>query len=64
MPDAPLRALIFDSWFDPYRGVIILMRVLDGAVRMGQKISCGPTVRRFRWRVWDTSRPKRFPAPN
>jgi GTP-binding protein LepA len=37
-PDAPLRALIFDSWFDPYRGVIILCRVVDGRVRMGQKI--------------------------
>jgi GTP-binding protein LepA len=37
-PDAPLRALIFDSWFDPYRGVIILTRVLDGRLRMGQKI--------------------------
>src|SRR5271156_5147588 len=37
-PDAPLRALIFDSWFDPYRGVIILARVLDGRIRMGQKI--------------------------
>ena len=37
-PDAPLRALIFDSWFDPYRGVIILARVLDGRMRLGQKI--------------------------
>jgi GTP-binding protein LepA len=36
--DAPLRALIFDSWFDPYRGVIILMRVIDGRMRKGQKL--------------------------
>ena len=37
-PNAPLRALIFDSWFDPYRGVIILARVIDGSIRKGQKI--------------------------
>lgn len=37
-PEASLRALIFDSWFDPYRGVIILARVVDGALRKGQKI--------------------------
>ncbi|MBV9039216.1 MAG: elongation factor 4 [Acidobacteriaceae bacterium] len=37
-PNAPLRALIFDSWFDPYRGVIILTRIVDGTVRKGQKI--------------------------
>ena len=38
LPEAPLRALIFDSWFDPYRGVIILARVVDGRLRLGQKI--------------------------
>jgi GTP-binding protein LepA len=37
-PAAPLRALIFDSWFDPYRGVIILARIIDGSVRKGQRI--------------------------
>ena len=34
-PDCPLRALIFDSWFDPYRGVIILARVIDGKLETG-----------------------------
>src|SRR4051794_26575314 len=36
--DTPLRALIFDSWFDSYRGVIILTRIMEGRVRVGQKI--------------------------
>ncbi|MFN0169190.1 MAG: translation elongation factor 4, partial [Bryobacteraceae bacterium] len=36
--EGPLRALIFDSWFDPYRGVIILCRVVDGSMRLHQKI--------------------------
>ena len=37
-PEAPLRALIFDSWFDTYRGVIILARVMEGKLRKGQKV--------------------------
>ena len=37
-PDAPLKALIFDSWFDPYRGVVIVVRVIDGVLRTRQKI--------------------------
>ena len=38
-PDAPLKALIFDSWYDAYRGVIILIRVVDGTVRPKMKVS-------------------------
>jgi len=37
-PELPLQSLIFDSWFDPYRGVIVLTRVFQGTIRMGQKI--------------------------
>src|SRR5215813_6721021 len=37
-PDNALQGLIFDSWFDPYRGVIVLTRVVEGTLRKGQKI--------------------------
>jgi GTP-binding protein LepA len=35
---APLKALIFDSWFDSYRGVVVLMRVIDGVMRTGMRV--------------------------
>jgi len=36
--DAPLQALIFDSWFDPYRGAVVLVRVMEGRIAVHQKI--------------------------
>jgi GTP-binding protein LepA len=36
--NAPLRALMFDSWFDSYQGVVVLVRVFDGCVRKGSRI--------------------------
>jgi GTP-binding protein LepA len=37
-PENPLQALIFDSWFDPYRGVIVLARLFQGTLRKGMKV--------------------------
>lgn len=37
-PDSPFRALIFDSYYDPYRGVVVFFRVVDGEVKKGEKI--------------------------
>lgn len=37
-PDSPLEALVFDSWFDSYRGVIILARIFEGVMRTGDQV--------------------------
>jgi GTP-binding protein LepA len=36
--DAPLKAMLVDSWYDPYLGVVILIRVIDGVIKKGQQI--------------------------
>ena len=58
-PDNRLQALIFDSWFDPYRGVIVLTRVFQGTLRKGQKI-------RLMWngKVLDVENARRIDSPN
>jgi GTP-binding protein LepA len=61
-PDLPLRALIFDSWFDPYRGVIILTRVLDGRLRMGQKIRLWASGKAFEVEGLGFQSPKAIPC--
>lgn len=45
--DAPLKALIFDSVYDQYRGVIVLMRVFDGSIRKGSKVKMMATGKEF-----------------
>ena len=45
--DAPLRALIFDSWFDSYLGIVIMIRIIDGKVRVGDKIRFMATNKEF-----------------
>ena len=45
--DAPTRALIFDSWFDPYHGAVVLVRVFDGTLRKGERIRMMSTGKEF-----------------
>jgi len=60
-PDLPLRALIFDSWFDPYRGVIILARIMEGRIRMGQKIKLWNSEKTFEVEGLGYQSPKPIP---
>jgi len=46
-PDAPLRALLYDSWYDSYRGAVMNVRVFDGTLRKGDAIILMSTGRRF-----------------
>jgi len=46
-PEAPLRALLFDSWYDSYRGAVIVVRVIDGTLRKGDKVYLMATQREY-----------------
>jgi GTP-binding protein LepA len=59
--DAPLKALIFDSWYDSYRGVIILIRVIDGAIRPGMKIRFVNADRDYQVETLGVNRPRPTP---
>ncbi len=59
--DAPLKALIFDSWYDSYRGVIVLFRVIDGTIRKGTKIRFFNTGREYLVETIGVNRPRPTP---
>lgn len=58
----PLKALIFDSWYDNYRGVIILIRVIDGKISEGQKICVMSTGKTYEVESVGVFTPKRVPV--
>src|SRR6476646_8592340 len=60
-PEAPLKALIFDSWYDSYRGVIVLFRVIDGSIRTGMKIRFFNTGRDYQVETLGVNRPRPTP---
>ena len=57
--EAPLKALLIDSWYDPYLGVVVLLRVVDGEIRKGQKVKLMSTGASYQVERVGISRPKR-----
>jgi GTP-binding protein LepA len=60
-PNAPLKALIFDSWYDSYRGVIVLFRVIEGTIKKGTKIKFFNTGREYLIETIGVNRPRPTP---
>jgi GTP-binding protein LepA len=58
VPERPLKALLFDSWYDVYRGVAIFVRVVDGVLRKGDEIEFVSTGRSYEVEELGTYRPK------
>ncbi|HRJ88009.1 MAG: elongation factor 4 [Blastocatellia bacterium] len=59
--NAPLKALIFDSWYDSYRGVIVLFRIIDGTIKKGTKIKFFNTGREYLVETLGVNRPRPTP---
>jgi len=60
-PDAPFKALIFDSWYDSYRGVIVLFRVIEGTLKKGTKIKFFNTGREYLVETLGVNKPRPTP---
>jgi GTP-binding protein LepA len=60
-PNAPLKALIFDSWYDSYRGVIVLFRIIEGTIKKGTKIRFFNTGRDYLVETLGVNRPRPTP---
>ena len=63
-PDAPLKALIFDSYFDSYRGVVALVRIVDGALRAHQRVRLMSSGLVFETEEVGVRRPAETPLPD
>jgi len=59
--NAPLKALIFDSWYDSYRGVIVLFRIIEGTIKKGTKIKFFNTGREYQVETLGVNRPRPTP---
>ncbi|MBX5481068.1 MAG: elongation factor 4 [Myxococcaceae bacterium] len=62
-PTAPLEALVFDSWYDNYRGVVMLVRVLQGTLSLKQKIMLFSNKKKFEVQELGVFSPKARPVP-
>jgi translation elongation factor EF-4 len=60
--EAPLRALIFDSWYDKYRGALSLIYIQDGAVNVGDEIRTCHTKKTYAVRTLSLLRPQEVAA--